>query len=67
MSIKEVKLGDGCISCGQSQDTAPEVFRLEIGTGAVFVEGVSDYGPHEEKLRQAVKNCPVDNISLVED
>lgn len=67
MAIKEIRLEGGCISCGQSQDNVPEVFRLEIGTGAVLVEGVSDYAPYEERLRKAAKDCPVDNITLIED
>ena len=63
MAIKRVWIEEGCISCGMSEDSCPEVFKVkEVAT---VIEGV-DYSAFEEKIREAAKGCPVDVIKYEE-
>ena len=50
MAITRVWIEEGCISCGMSEDSSPEVFKVkEVAT---VIEGV-DYSAFEEKIREA--------------
>ena len=63
MAITRVWIEEGCISCGMSEDSSPEVFKVkEVATA---IEGV-DYSAFEEKIREAAKGCPVDVIKYEE-
>ena len=63
MAITRVWIEEGCISCGMSEDSSPEVFKVkEVAT---VIEGV-DYLAFEEKIREAAKGCPVDVIKYEE-
>ena len=63
MAITRVWIEEGLISCGMSEDSCPEVFKVkEVAT---VIEGV-DYSPFEEKIREAAKGCPVDVIKYEE-
>ena len=47
MAITRVWIEEGCISCGMSEDSCPEVFKVkEVAT---VIEGV-DYSAFEEKI-----------------
>ena len=63
MAITRVWIEEGFISCGMSEDSCPEVFKVtEVAT---VIEGV-DYLAFEEKIREAAKGCPVDVIKYEE-
>jgi ferredoxin len=63
MAITRVWIEEGCISCGMSEDSCPEVFKVkEVAT---VIEGV-DYSAFEEKIREAAKGCLVDVIKYEE-
>ena len=63
MAITRVWIEEGSISCGISEDSSPEVFKVkEVAT---VIEGV-DYLAFEEKIREAAKGCPVDVIKYEE-
>lgn len=63
MAITRVWIEEGSISCGMSEDSSPEVFKVkEVAT---VIEGV-DYSAFEEKIREAAKGCPVDVIKYEE-
>ena len=58
MAIKKVWIEEGCISCGNSEDNCPEVFKFE-GVKATVIENV-DYSGLEEKIIDAAEACPVE-------
>ena len=63
MAIMRVWIEEGFISCGMSEDSSPEVFKVkEVAT---VIEGV-DYSAFEERIREAAKGCPVDVIKYEE-
>jgi ferredoxin len=64
MAITRVWIEEGCISCGNSEDHCPEVFKVE-GEGAIVIEGV-DYSPLEAKIKEAAEGCPVAVIKYEE-
>jgi len=60
MAIKRVWIVEGdCIGCGIAEFTCPEVFKLEDEN--TVIEGV-DLSLYEDKIIEAVKQCPVDAI-----
>ncbi len=63
MAITRVWIEGGCITCGISEDTCPEVF--EVKNEATVIEGV-DYSLYEEKIKKAAENCPVEVIKYEE-
>lgn len=65
MGIKKVWVEDGCICCNISEDTCPEVFEVK-DKGAIVRPGV-EFGPYEEKIREAADACPVEVIKFEED
>ena len=60
VAITKVWIEEGCISCGNSQDNCPEVFKVK-DEGAVVLEGIN-YSGLEEKIKQAAEFCPVEVI-----
>ena len=60
MTITRVWIEEGCISCGNSEDNCPEVFKVK-DEGAVVLEGIN-YSGLEEKIKQAAEFCPVEVI-----
>ena len=60
VAIKKVWIEEGCISCGNSEDNCPEVFKFE-GVKATVIENV-DYSGLEEKIIDTVEACPVEVI-----
>lgn len=56
---------DTCTGCGLCADTCPEVFELGDETASVKVDEVPEGA--EEDCRQAVEDCPVEAIKVVEE
>ena len=64
VAITKVWIEEGCISCGNSEDNCPEVFKVK-DEGAVVLEGIN-YSGLEEKIKQAAESCPVEVIKYEE-
>jgi len=60
MAITRVWIEEGCISCGLSEGSCPEVFKIN-DEGNTVIEGV-DYSELEEKIKDAADMCPVQVI-----
>jgi ferredoxin len=61
MSISEIVIEDGCISCELCEQICPEVF--EIQEVAVVKPNV-EFKQFEDKIREAASSCPVSVISI---
>jgi len=64
VAITKVWIEEGCISCGNSEDNCPEVFKFE-GLKATVLENI-DYSGLEEKIIDAAEACPVEVIKYEE-
>ena len=64
VAITKVWIEEGCISCGNSEDNCPEVFKLKDGMATVL-ENVN-YSGLEEKIIDAAESCPVEVIKYEE-
>ena len=62
MAISRVWVEEDCTACGLCEETCPEVFRLG-DERAEIIDGV-DLNEHEEKIKQAVEDCPVEVIKF---
>lgn len=61
--MKKLYIKPGCISCGTCEFTAPEVFEVtDISRPRLNV----DVQVYEEKIKEAVKRCPVQVITYQE-
>ncbi len=56
----EVKVNEDCTACGICEDICPEVFELGDEFAEVKVNPVP--AEHEEKVREAAEECPVEAI-----
>lgn len=54
--IKNVRIQPGCISCGTCQFICPEVFEV---TDRSRVKENIDFSQYSEKIKEAVRACPV--------
>jgi ferredoxin len=61
MSISEVVIEDGCISCELCEQVCPEVFEVQE---VVVVKPGVDLNAYEDKIREAAESCPVTVISV---
>jgi ferredoxin len=61
MSISEIVIEDGCISCELCEQVCPEVFEVE--EIAVIKPNV-DLNAYEDKIREAAESCPVSVIQV---
>ena len=63
MAITKVWVEEGCTSCGLCEATAPEIFEIdevsEVIKGALFSD-------HEDAIREAAEECPVEVIQFDE-
>ena len=62
MAISRVWVEEDCTACGLCEETCPEVFRLG-DERAEIIDGI-DLNEHEEKIKQAVEDCPVEVIKF---
>ena len=65
IAITRVWIEKGCVSCGLSESTCPEVFKV-TAEGSTVIEGV-DYSGLEKKIKMAADLCPVAVIKYDED
>ena len=63
MAIKKVWIEEDCTACGVCEDICPEVFKVE--DIAIVNENVN-FADHEEEIREAAENCPVEVIKFTE-
>ena len=62
--MKKPKVGqDLCIACGNCIAIVPDVFEFGGPEGKSQVKPLKDYKPHEKKINEAIKECPVKTIS----
>ena len=66
MSITKVWIEDGCICCGLSSDTCPEVFEIPDDNNINVVKENVDFSQYEEKIKKAADGCPVNVIKYEE-
>ena len=66
MSITKVWIEDGCISCGMSSATCPEVFEIPDDDDSNIVKENVDFSQYEEEIKKAADGCPVDVIKYEE-
>ena len=66
MSITKVWIEDGCISCGMSSATCPEVFEIPDDDDSNIVKENVDFSQFEEEIKEAADGCPVDVIKYEE-
>ena len=66
MSITKVWIEDGCISCGMSSATCPEVFEIPDDHDSNIVKENVDFSQFEEEIKEAADGCPVDVIKYEE-
>jgi len=59
MAIKKVWVTDSCIACGISESICPEVF--EVHNKSSVKENVN-CSAHEDKIKEAARNCPMQAI-----
>jgi ferredoxin len=64
MAIERVWINDECTGCGLCETTCPEVFELN---DTASVKADADLDAHEELIRQAAEECPVEAIQVEED
>ena len=66
ISITKVWIEDGCICCGLSSDTCPEVFEIPDNHDINVVKESVDFSQYEGKIKEAADGCPVDVIKYEE-
>jgi ferredoxin len=66
MPITKVWIEDGCICCGMSSDTCPEVFEIPDDHDINVVKENVDFSQYEEEIKEAANGCPVDVIKYEE-
>ncbi|MGA7563251.1 MAG: ferredoxin [Desulfobaccales bacterium] len=54
-----------CIACGNCEQVCPEVFRLNESLG--HSEVINPYGTAEDKIQEALDQCPVQCIHWQEE
>jgi len=62
--IVRIMIDPGCISCGRCQDVAPAVFEV---TDRARVNVGVDLVAHEQEIKEAARQCPVQVIKVQED
>jgi ferredoxin len=60
----KVRIEDTCTACGLCVETCPEVFELGDEFAQVLVDEVSP--EHENAVRQAAEECPLEAIIVEE-
>ena len=57
-----VRVEESCVACGKCADICPEVFKLDDEIAEVLVDVVPP--EHEEAVREAADECPVEAIVI---
>lgn len=63
MSLKNVEIEPGCISCGSCEFLVPEVFKVMVTSQ---VKHGVDYEKFAERIKEAAAKCPVQVIKIKE-
>ncbi|MHC4474518.1 MAG: ferredoxin [Planctomycetota bacterium] len=58
----KVTIEDTCTACGLCSDTCPDVFELGDDIAKVLVDEVPE--AHEEAVKEAAEECPVEAIII---
>ncbi len=61
--MKKVWIKPGCITCGTCEFIAPEIFEV---TDICNVKADAPVSESAEKIKQAIKQCPVNVIEALE-
>jgi ferredoxin len=61
----KVAVTEDCIACGLCVDTCPEVFEMGDQYAQLTVDAVPE--EHQEAVRQAAEECPVEAIIIEEE
>ncbi len=61
MPIKNISIAEDCTACGLCGNICPEVFELR--DHSTVIAG-ANYEMYEQKIREAIKCCPVGVISI---
>jgi len=62
MAIESVSINDECTGCGLCETTCPEVF--ELGDDVATVLDGADFNAHEDLIKTAAEECPVEAIQV---
>ncbi len=55
---------DKCISCGACVNICPEIFAFNNdGKAEVSADSIEEIKKSENKIKEAIENCPVEAIS----
>lgn len=65
MSIEKVWIEEGCLADGICNDLCPGVFGLD-DNGEAYVRDDADFIEHEDCIRDAARECPVEIIHFDE-
>ena len=64
--ITKIWIEDGCICCGMSSDTCPDVFEIPDNHDINVVKENVDFSQYEEEIKEAANGCTVDVIKYEE-
>jgi ferredoxin len=64
MAIQKVWIEEGCTLCGVCTSTCPDVF--EMGDESAQLVEDADLDAHEDCIREAADECPVEVIKFKE-
>jgi len=68
MTIKRVRVIEGCIACNLCEDLVPEVFEVPGGSTSRTRKGHEKYlkgdAEMDERIQEAVDSCPVEVIEV---
>jgi len=60
----KVSIDDSCVACEKCVEACPDVF--EMGDGIAEVKAAAVPAKHEDAVRQAAEECPVEAIVVQE-
>jgi ferredoxin len=68
MTLRDIRIEEGCIACNLCEDLAPDVFRVPAGGNCEvrpeWSERLSASPDLEPAVREAAASCPVEVIRL---
>ena len=66
MAITKVWIEPGCIMCSSSVDTCSAVFEITDDADSAQVKTDVNFAQHEDEIKEAADNCPVEVIKYEE-